>query len=273
MAKDTLLVPTNFTEVDEVAFSHALELAEAIPAKVVLLHILNKEETREEIETEFKEIIELVAEDTDVEVGYVIKEGVLYDEIAAVADEVEAHMIVMGTHGLQGWQFLTGSRALKIITQSHIPFIVVQERGPRVGGFDHIVLPIDFTNEEKQKLHYVASLAKYFDGEVHIVTPDYEDEFLSNKVSRNLHYAKNFLDEQEVSYDTEMLDEKQFDKATVRYAAKIDADLICILNHEDAVSQLFGTSVEQQIITNVAQIPVMVINQKIITKARGVIGT
>jgi hypothetical protein len=39
------------------------------------------------------------------------------------------------------------------------------------------------------------------------------------------------------------------------------------------VSQLFGTSVEQQIITNVAQIPVMVINEKIITKARGVIGT
>jgi signal transduction histidine kinase len=52
-----------------------------------------------------------------------------------------------------------------------------------------------------------------------------------------------------------------------------NADLISIINHEDAVGALFGSSFEQQLITNKSEIPVMVINPKAITTLGGVIGT
>ena len=47
----------------------------------------------------------------------------------------------------------------------------------------------------------------------------------------------------------------------IRYAASIEADLISIMNfHEKSLMGILGTSYEQKIITNEAEIPVLVLN-------------
>lgn len=274
MKKDILLVPTDFSEIADNAIDHALELAKAIPASVVLLHIVEEDMDTTEFATKLREKAERASVASEVEVDSMIAEGTVYDEIGNVAQDIDAHMIVMGTHGLRGWQFLTGSRALRIITNSKTPFIVVQERGPREGGFDHIALPIDLASEEKQKLKYAVEISKYFDGKIHILTPEHDDEFLANQMRRNLKYATDYFTEQGVDFDTETTrDVNDFDTATIRFASKIDADLICIINHEEAAAKMFGSSYEQKLITNDSQIPVMVINERVTTRAGAVIGS
>lgn len=274
MNTDTLLVPTDFSEIADNALAHALELAKAIPASVTLLHIVDDEEQTIAMAAKLKEKAEEASKASGVQVDSMVAEGTVYDEIGAVAEDIEAHMIVMGTHGLRGWQFLTGSRALRIITNSKTPFIVVQERGPREGGFDHIALPIDLAKEEKQKLKYVVEISKYFDGKIHILSPEHKDEFLANQAKRNLKYATDYLKKQEVDFEIETTPEiNDFDIATIRFASKIDADLICIVNHEESAHSLFGNSFEQKLITNDTQIPVMVVNERVTTRAGRVIGT
>ena len=52
-----------------------------------------------------------------------------------------------------------------------------------------------------------------------------------------------------------------FAKQVCKYAATVDADLICIMNlYENSLMGMLGGSYEQQIITNDAQIPVLVVN-------------
>ena len=50
-------------------------------------------------------------------------------------------------------------------------------------------------------------------------------------------------------------------KDVVRYAASIKPDLISIMNlHEKSLMGILGQTYEQQIITNEAQLPVLIIN-------------
>ena len=41
---------------------------------------------------------------------------------------------------------------MKVITHSEKPFIVVQNKGIKSTGYDNIVVPMDMTEDSKQKL-------------------------------------------------------------------------------------------------------------------------
>lgn len=274
MSKTTLVVPTDFSSVAATALNHALYIAEPMNGKVVLLHILKSDGDREAAEAKMNEIADEASRETGVEVEYLAEVGSIFEEIGRVSSELEASLIIMGTHGMKGWQFLTGSNALRVIKDSSTPFIVVQERKIDKGGYDVIVLPIDLSKEEKQKLKGAVEIAKFFDSMVHIVSPIHSDEFLRNQQKRNMAFAESYLKEQGIKFESHILEDSgSFDKEVVDFAIRVNADLISIINHEDAVGALFGSSFEQQLITNKSEIPVMVINPKAITTLGGVIGT
>ena len=274
MSKTTLVVPTDFSSVANTALNHALYIAKPMDGKVVLLHILKSDNDRAEAENRLSDIAEAAIQDSGVAVEYLTHVGSIFDDIGNIARELEARLILMGTHGMKGWQFLTGSNALRVIKDSTTPFIVVQERKIEEGGYDVIVLPIDLSKEEKQKLKGAVEIAKFFGSMVHIVSPIHNDEFLRNQQQRNMHYAETFLEEEGVKHESHILEDSgSFDQEVVAFAEKVNADLISIINHEDAVGALFGSSFEQQLITNKSEIPVMVINPTAITTLGGVIGT
>ena len=52
--------------------------------------------------------------------------SVIFSTIGEVATEIDANLVIMGTHGIRGMQKLTGSWALKVIVGSKAPFLVVQ---------------------------------------------------------------------------------------------------------------------------------------------------
>ena len=74
-------------------------------------------------------------------------------------------------------------------------------------------------------------MAKYFDSEVHIVTPKETDEFLKNKMNGNIAYAKKYLGEKKVRCATHIADKSgDFVDQLLDLAGEIDADLITIMN-------------------------------------------
>lgn len=139
------------------------------------------------------------------------------------------------------------------------------DRSIRENGYDDIVVPLDLHKETKQKLSHVADMAKYFNSRVHIIIPGETDEFLKNTVDRNLKYAESFFEEMGIPSTSRISDRKSddFDEAIMDYATEIDADLISIMNlPESSLANLIGGSYVQNIITNKAQIPVLVLNPK-----------
>jgi hypothetical protein len=160
-------------------------------------------------------------------------------------------------------QFLTGSRALKIVTDSSVPFIIVQEKKIKDTGYDDIVVPLDLNKETKQKLSLVADMARYFDSRIHLISPREDDEYLKNQLDRNINYAKTFLSEKGIEFTVTIAKEKSsgFVKSVIKHAVTSDADLISIMNfYENSLMGVLGGSYEQQMITNEPQIPVLVVN-------------
>ncbi len=262
MSSQPILVPTDFTEVAHTAINHAVELAKTTKTSVVILHVVKEQDEAISITEKLEEEVKLANKiEKDVQVTSLIKVGNIFDDIGDAANEVKASLIVMGTHGASGWQKLTGSNALKVITNSTVPFIVVQKEVMRASGYDCIITPLDLHNETKQKLEIVANMAKYFDSEVHIVTPKETDKFLMHKLNGNIAWAKKYLTQKGIKNTAHIVKRKgDFVDQMLEIAKEVDADLISIMNLQK--NSLIGmlSNYEQEIITNKEQIPVLCVN-------------
>jgi nucleotide-binding universal stress UspA family protein len=264
MASDkTILVPVDFTKVSDNALEHALLVAKTIQAEVAVVHIISDKKGIAEARLKLDVLKERTQREKQVNIQTIARIGSIFEDIDKVASEIDANLIIMGTHGLRGMQFITGSRALKIVTESMVPFIIVQERPIRPSGYHKLVVPLDLHKETKQKLSLVADMAKYFGSKVHLISPGETDEFLKNQLERNIIFAEQYFTEKNIPYEVEITEAKTsgFVQALLKYSVSIEADLICIMNFFDAgFMSIFSSSYEQQLITNEAQIPVLCVN-------------
>ena len=255
-----IIVPTDFTSVSEVAIRYASELSNHTKSAVHLLHIVGKENERAGAEAKMQEQANKLGIGS---VGTVTAVGNIFEDIPDTAERENAELIVMGTHGLRGMQFIVGSNALRVVSEGNVPFIIVQEETKRSANIQKILAPLDLHQETKQKLQIVADIAVKFGAEVHLVSPKESDEYLHNKLSRNVAYAEGYLEERKIKYKTAVTEAASsgFVKDLLKYANYAEIDLICILNTaEDRLVHAFGIDSEQKIITNEAGIPVMILN-------------
>ena len=263
MGQHRILVPMDFTPVSDIALEHAFVVGKAFNSEILLLHIIANKKEMPEARERMASLINRHAANYSNALKTGIRIGSIFEDIDDVAVEQDATLVIMGTHGLKGMQFLTGGRALRIVTNSSTPFIITQERTIKENGYDDIIVPLDLHQDTKQKLTVVAEMAQYFKGRVHIISPGENDEFLKNQLLRNIDYAKEYFAEKGVDYTVKISDHSAsaFVKDVIRFAASIEADLISIMNlHEKSLMGILGHSYEQQIVTNEAQIPVLIIN-------------
>ncbi len=260
MNRKNFIVPHDFTPVADIALEHAIATAKPLNAQVFVLHVVSKEKSIKEAEEKLTTILANYSS-SGVDLVPSVRMGSIFEDIGEFAAEHHAELIFMGTHGAHGWQHITGSHALKVITSSSVPFIIVQEKGIKESGYDDIVVPMDLHKETKQKLAIVANLATYFKSRVHVITPDETDEFLRHQVQANIQFAKKFFSDRGIEVTATLAPSSGFDKEVVKHAVNIDADLIAIMNLNR--SNFLGTitaNYEQYIITNDAKIPALVVN-------------
>ncbi|MBM3184749.1 MAG: universal stress protein [Bacteroidota bacterium] len=260
MSKKVFIVPHDFTSVGDIALEHAIASARPLSAAVHLLHVVSKDVQIKEAAEKLESVIARYAAE-GVEIIPVVRIGSIFEDIGEYAAEHSAELIFMGTHGAHGWQHITGSHALKVVTSSTVPFIIVQEKSVKPTGYDSIVVPMDLHKETKQKLSIVASLAKYFKSKVHVVTPDESDEYLRHQVHSNIIFSERFFKERGVEMTSAIVSSSGFDKEVVKYAVSVDADLIAIMNlNRSSFLNAITANYEQYIITNDALIPTLILN-------------
>jgi nucleotide-binding universal stress UspA family protein len=255
------LVPTDFTAVADCAVSHAICVAKAVNGELALLHVIAKDKDRVQAEGKLQKIAADIMAKHSMPVKCVVKDGNIFDDIGGVAETLGAKLIFMGTHGVKGMQHITGSHAVKVITNSNVPFIVVQERNER-DGYKRIVLPMDLTKESKQKLDLTIRMANYFKSKVYIFSQFEVDQFHKNAVDRNAAYARNEMKKNGIEHElVNAKEKKDFVKQLITYASSVDADLIAIVNSQErGVHELLHGTEEREIMSNEKEIPVMCVN-------------
>jgi nucleotide-binding universal stress UspA family protein len=256
-----VVVPYDFTEIADYALAHAIKYSKLINAGVVILHIVKKETP--EIRAKLNEVAAKAANSLGVKPDVAIKEGTIFKAISKAAEELNAVLVVMGTHGMKGLQKLTGSWALKVIVGSKVPFIVIQAP-PKEKDLANIVFPVDFRTENKEKLKWVEFVSTFLKTKIYLLSSANKDGAVDSRTKANVIFSKKFLDEKRINYELAISDGNgSFSQETVNFAQKIEADIIIAMTTRDIAfhDYVLGAQ-EQYIIANEAKIPVLVINPR-----------
>lgn len=264
--KKTILVTWDFSNEALNALKHAVKIARIVENNVALFHVYAEESKKSGIEKKLEEACKKYAAELDFEVGYVLKKGSIFDEISDYASEEDNNLnfVILGTHGMKGSQKLFGSKALRVINGSAVPFLVVRKPPAEKERFTDIVFPIDFKSENKEKLQWAIFLGKYLNSRVHLFKYPSRDKSLMKKVNVNLNFAIRFLIQNNIEYEIHTApDSKNFMKDTLAFSKSIEADLILITTtkHMTLVDLIFSAK-EQYLIANEEGIPIMCVNPR-----------
>jgi len=268
--KKLVLVPTDFTKEAKIAMDHAFGLAKLKGWGVRLLHVVNSETKArlkkeggniDDIKNQLKEITEQAKQEHQVDVDFITKEGSIFNVIAEVSKEINARIVFMGTHGKVGLQKLLGSHALKVITSSKIPFIVVQNT-PYGEGYKNIIIPIDDSPYSSQKASWAMYIAKIFDSKLHLFVVHNPIIAIKARVNAMVSRIERFLVENKIQY--EIVHAKKgvaYPKQILDYSMEISSDMITIMTEkQSSIPGFMFTKWQENILFNEQKMPVMCIN-------------
>jgi nucleotide-binding universal stress UspA family protein len=262
-AKKSIMVTWDFTDKSEFALEHAVQLSKPLNTNVELIHIVKKDKEVEEATKKLNDVVEATKKEFQVKPLFHVKVGNIFSTISEVANELNAEVVIMGTHGMKGMQKLIGSWALKVIAGSKVPFIVVQAP-PSATGFEKIVFPLDFRSENKEKINWMYYVARLYRSKFFIIKSKTSDTKFIKGIRSNLMFTKKFLDNNLIPYEIETAPgKKDFATETIEYAHNINADLLLIMTTKNiGIADYVIGAQEQMIISNKYQIPVMCINPR-----------
>ena len=270
-----ILVPIDFSADSINALEHAIAISNVIGANIRMIHV--KKSKNFEIPFYFKDfdlvigkslddfmkiLIDKYKGDVKNQLDYKIREGNIYKEITNQAKYDDAYLIIMGTHGVSGFEELwIGSNAFRVVSNAPCPIITIRN-GCEYKKLKNIVMPIDASNETRQKVPAVTELAKFFNANIHIVgVSESTDKNVTNKVSKYSTQVEEYLKEKGVKNTKKLLTGSNITDLTIEYAKEVNAELIAILT-EQVKNTAFWLGPYAQQMVNHSPIPVLSIRSQ-----------
>jgi len=280
--KNEILVPIDFSEQSLIALGQSYNLAREYKAEILLLYVIedggvfSKLATAKHLTTMKKDIqkkLDKLAEETEkkskIKVDTMVAKGKVYDKIIEVADMTDALMIIMGCNSKKKLQArFIGSNALRVVREATCPVITIKGKHHRE-GCKNIVLPLDLTKETRDKVRQaieIANLGAYKSAVRVVSVLQSTDEFLVNRLTRQMEQVKIFIQKQGVECSAEILKsvkgEDSLAQCILDYAHKVDGDLVIIMTQQETdFTRMFIGSTAQEVVNN-SDIPVMSIIPK-----------
>jgi nucleotide-binding universal stress UspA family protein len=140
----TILHPTDFSEGSRLAFRLACALAQDFGARLVVLHVAEPPavvygkgilvlEPQVDPERLRERLQEITPRGRNVQVEHRLAQGDVVTEILRIAQETQADVIMMGTHGRTGLKrLLMGSVAEQVVRKAACPVLTVKTPLPQV---------------------------------------------------------------------------------------------------------------------------------------------
>lgn len=270
-----IIVPIDFSEHSEFALKVAAKFARRNDAELLALHMLEMSDvllTTDDQEQHQKIVFFLkLAEQrfekflnkeylNDVNVTPIVKHFKVFSEVNDVAEEHDADLIVMGSHGASGIkEFFVGSNTEKVVRNADVPVLVVKNDIQDI-NFDTVVFATDFDEEcvkpylnatkmfdslgSDMKLLYVNQPNENFRSSVEI----------EQRIADFLQKADGNLDNlNKVAYQADY----SVEQGVLNFSNKVGADLIAIPTHgRKGVTHFFSGSIGEDL-ANHSALPVI----------------
>lgn len=261
MSRNLYLVPHDLTEVGNTALDYALFLGTHVHTEVMIVHLVDNKAKIPAVEKKIDDILASKTISSNVTVSKLVAQGDIFTDISKIANREHAQLILMGTHGAKGFQKLTGSYAMKVITSCDVPFIIVQKDTKHV-EIKNIVVPIDLTKESLQIVSSAGDLARMFDATVHVIGEKHADEGLSTQTKNRVLLIRNKYDEKGAKCEVNLLKPGgSYSKKVMEYVKANNVNVIAIAYHSESLLPQFDTFA-QSLITNELNLPCMILAAK-----------
>lgn len=273
-----ILVPTDFSESSAAAYSYAAMLAEKTDSTIYLLHILeisipslslggDKETTDDtpfmiELMKITKARMKKVREGKEfkgLDVKEIIEVGPVPERIFNAVKTNKIDMIVMGTHGVNGFQErFIGTNAEKVVRNSEVPVLSAKYSVKKV-KVDAIIFATDFSKETEQVLPLVSEYAELFKARLVLVKVVVPGNFETSVETEKR--IEKFRDKSDMyNYSTDVCYANSKEEGIVYAAESSGAGLIALGTHgRHGLARLFRSSVAEDVVSHVS-LPVLTIN-------------
>jgi nucleotide-binding universal stress UspA family protein len=261
--KNYILVTWDFTEKSEFALEHAIIVSKRLNHPLGLVHIVKKESEIKSSEERIRGIIASKYASANIKPDIFVRDGNIFSTISDLANEIDARMVFMGTHGIKGMQKFLGSWALKVIAHTKVPFVVIQDK-PVADIYRNVVIPITFRKENKECINWAQYYSRNFGTHFSIFKAKHTDPNFIKGIDSNIFFLTKFFESKGISFDIKEAEtDTNFVLQTVEYAQQVKADAIMIMVTKDIgfADYVLGAH-EQYIIANEAKFPVICINPK-----------
>lgn len=280
---DTILLPTDGSANAEAAIDHAIMLAERTDATVHGLFVVYvtafadfeggidvgaMQSTLEEEGDTALETIQERCTAAGVSVETERRTGRPVREIRSYSDEIDADVIVMGTHGRSGLsRVLLGSVTEAVLRRASVPVLAVPH-GVTIppDGYDTMVVATDGSDGSRAAIEMAMDWASVLEAELHgiyvvdagLAYTDIVERALESEGSRAIAQLERQADEAGLEVIT-AIEEGIPHEAICAYADENDADLIVVGSHgRDALERAMLGSVSERTVRTADQ-PVLVV--------------
>ena len=268
-----ILVPTDFSKHAEHALKVAAQIAKKNNGEIYLIHMLELPQTGNDALSRAHDIPELIffknaavnKLDDILSASYLdgitthklLQFEMAFDGIVKYAQEHNADLIVMGSHGASGFQeMFIGSNTEKVVRNSNIPVLVVKKEEENFSP-DKFVFASDFSEEAKKPFEKAVEFAKAFNAHLHLVNINTPNNFKSTKVAETniADFLSNYPNL--TNYSTHIYNDVNVEKGILHFAKSIDADIIGMSTHgRKGLSHFFNGSISEDLV-NHAKRPVI----------------
>ncbi len=227
---DPILIPLDGSLLSECVLPHAVALARAYDARIILLRVLEKSQANGAVQifdllnwqirkTEAKLYLEKISaqlKKSQIRIESVVMEGLMAESITEYAQAQGVNLIILSSHGRSGVsQWGISSVAQKIILGSPTSIMIVRAHQPVVSelkeqSYRQILVPLDGSQRAEYALPLITLLARFHKSRTHILhvvktpemvrrlPPTQEDIDLADRIVKlNLEEARQYLEQVE----------------------------------------------------------------------------
>ncbi|MBF8150072.1 universal stress protein [Winogradskyella sp. F6397] len=263
-----IIVPVDFSKHSEYALEAAAAIAKQQNAELIVMHMLEMSESifsSSSSERGEENAFMLMSANKEfetfldqpylegVEVTPMVKYHKVLKEVAEVAENIGADLIVMGSRGHSDHDgVFTGSNTEKVVRYSNTPVLVMKSK-PESTTFEHIVLATDFSDKSvsaiKKAIVLLAELGKKTTL-LHINCPNLNflstDE-LDERISEFLSLAK--LKESDVNIDR--ISDHTVEDGLLNYAVREKVDALSMVTHgRKGLNHYFSGSISEDVVNH-----------------------
>ena len=271
----TILVPTDYSKNAHKAAKYALEIAQRTGAKVVFFNtyyvptyvenVPIEPVAKEELRKDAEDILNAFSKEhsgnkNELNIECIVRTGNAVEKIVAVAKEVAADIIIMGTKGAAGVsEYIFGSNTEDTIQKTTLPVLAIPENSAFT-GINNIVFATAYHFSDFKAIKELVEIAKLFDASITIVHIS-DGEF-------NLGTEYDIFDsfkakvKQQVSYSKmsfHLIEHKNIYEGLQEFIHSNKTDLLSMTSRKKALyNRLFGRSISKKMAYH-TDVPLLVI--------------